>query len=102
VRRSRELYRKRRDLVVELMREEGMELSVPRGAFYAFPRLPGIGDDMGFCVRLLEEKKVVVVPGSSYGPGGEGHVRVSFAASEEKLLEGIRRIGQMLRELGRS
>jgi aspartate/methionine/tyrosine aminotransferase len=102
VRRSRELYRRRRDLVVELMREEGMELSVPRGAFYAFPRLPGIGDDMGFCVRLFEEKKVVVVPGSSYGPGGEGHVRVSFAASEEKLLEGIRRIGQMLRELGRS
>jgi len=102
MRRSRELYRKRRDLVVELMREEGMELSVPRGAFYAFPRLPGVDDDVGFCVRLLEEKKVVVVPGSSYGPGGEGHVRVSFAASEEKLLEGIRRIGQMLRELGRS
>jgi aspartate/methionine/tyrosine aminotransferase len=101
VRRARELYRKRRDFVVELMREEGMELSVPKGAFYAFPRLPGIGDDVGLCVRLLEEKKVVVVPGSSYGPGGEGHVRISFAASEEKLLEGIRRIGQMLRELKR-
>ncbi len=102
VRRARELYRKRRDLVVELMREEGMELSVPRGAFYAFPRLPGIEDDVGFCVRLLEEKRVVVVPGSSYGPGGEGHVRVSFAASEEKLVEGIERIGRMLRELGRT
>jgi aspartate/methionine/tyrosine aminotransferase len=100
VRLARELYRKRRDLVAELMREEGMELSVPRGAFYAFPRLPGIADDLSFCVRLLEEKKVVVVPGSSYGPGGEGHVRVSFAASEEKLIEGIKRIGQMLRELG--
>jgi len=102
VRRARELYRKRRDLVVELMREEGLELSVPRGAFYAFPRLPGVADDERFCVRLLEEKRVVAVPGSSYGPGGEGHIRVSFAASEEKLVEGIRRIGQMLRELGQT
>ncbi len=100
VNRARELYRKRRDLVAELIREEGMELVVPRGAFYAFPRLPGVDDDEGFCFRLLNEKRVVVVPGSSYGPGGEGHVRLSFAASEEKLVEGIRRIGQTLRELG--
>ncbi|MEM0450788.1 MAG: pyridoxal phosphate-dependent aminotransferase [Nitrososphaerota archaeon] len=100
VRSVRELYRKRRDLVVGLMRETGMELVAPKGAFYAFPRLPGIDDDMSFCARLLEEKRVVVVPGSSFGPGGEGHVRVSFAASEEKLVEGITRMGQLLREMG--
>jgi aspartate/methionine/tyrosine aminotransferase len=102
VKRARELYRKRRDLVVELMREEGMEIAAPRGAFYAFPRLPGVADDVGFCLRLLKEKRVVAVPGSSYGPGGEGHIRLSFAASEDKLVEGIRRIGQTLRELGRT
>jgi aspartate/methionine/tyrosine aminotransferase len=102
VKRARELYRKRRDLVVELMRKEGMEIAAPRGAFYAFPRLPGVADDVGFCLRLLKEKRVVAVPGSSYGPGGEGHIRLSFAASEDKLVEGIRRIGQTLRELGRT
>jgi aspartate/methionine/tyrosine aminotransferase len=102
VKRARELYRKRRDLVVGLMREEGMEIAAPRGAFYAFPRLPGVADDVGFCLRLLKEKRVVAVPGSSYGPGGEGHIRLSFAASEDKLVEGIRRIGQTLRELGRT
>lgn len=102
VRSARDLYRRRRDLVAALMAEEGMELVVPRGAFYAFPRLPGVDDDVRFCTRLLEEKRVVAVPGSSFGPGGEGHVRVSFAASEEKLVEGIRRMGQLLREMGRT
>jgi aminotransferase len=65
----------------------------PRGAYYVFPRIvtPGL-DDMDLALRLLYGAKVITVPGSGFGPTGEGHIRFSFGAVEDDLNEAFDRI----------
>ncbi len=67
----------------------------PRGAYYVFPRIvpAGLGD-MDLALRLLYEAKVITVPGSAFGPTGEGHIRLSFGAEEKDLNEAFNRIEQ--------
>ncbi|TDA29449.1 MAG: pyridoxal phosphate-dependent aminotransferase [Hadesarchaea archaeon] len=94
VERMREEFRRRRDFLVRGLSSLGLRCLPPRGAFYAFPRLPeGWGDSTRFCELLLEEAGIASVPGAGFGPFGEGHVRFSFACSLEVLretLEGLR------------
>jgi len=94
-----ESFRFRRDLVCSLLADvEGLETSTPQGAFYVFPRLlddPSRGDTQRFCGELLDQEGVAIVPGSAFG--AEGHVRISFAASEESIREGVRRLDGFLR-----
>ena len=94
-----QVYAARRETVVEeLGAIPGVEFAAPEGAFYAFFR---------HCVDLpsadvrtaLADRGVLLRAGSEYGPSGEGYLRMSFAASEEDIREGIRRIGQGLAEL---
>jgi len=97
-------FERRRDLVVErLAALPGVRLPEIGGAFYAFfdireplarMRAGGIGTSMEWCEALLERKHVALVAGSAFG--AEGHVRMSFAASEEKLSAGIDRIASFL------
>ncbi|GAB6878103.1 aminotransferase class I/II-fold pyridoxal phosphate-dependent enzyme [Halorubrum gandharaense] len=85
-----EEYNRRRQLVVSRFNEMGLDTFEPRGAFYAFPNCGG--DDEAFAEELLEEQGVAVVPGSVFGAGGEGHLRVSYATSMRELKEATDRI----------
>lgn len=90
----REFCMKGRDIISERLREAGIELFVPEGGFYVFPRIPFDLDSESFCNQLLSKKSVAVLPGKIFGPGGEGHFRVTFAVDHDKLL----RAGKLIRE----
>lgn len=83
-------YNRRRRLVVSRFNEMGLDTFEPGGAFYAFPECGG--DDEAFAEELLEAQGVAVVPGSVFGAGGEGHLRVSYATSMRELKEATDRI----------
>ena len=85
-------FKKRRDLMIERLRKIGIECALPRGAFYAFPKVSQFGDSIEVTEKLLREALVAVTPGSAFGPNGEGHVRLSYATSRQNIEEGIDRI----------
>ena len=88
-----EEYNRRRRLVLDGIRKAGLPCFEPLGAFYAFPEIRSTGmDSMTFCERFLNEEKVAIVPGSAFGEAGEGHVRISYAASKENILEAMERL----------
>jgi len=90
-----EEYDRRRKLVLSRFREMGVDCFRASGAFYAFPACPW--DDAGaFAEALLEAESVAVVPGSAFGDGGEGHLRVSYATGIEDLKEALDRIERFI------
>ncbi|GAB3693614.1 pyridoxal phosphate-dependent aminotransferase [Halorubrum pallidum] len=89
-------YNRRRRLVVSRFNEMGLDTFEPGGAFYAFPDCGG--DDEAFAEELLEAEGVAVVPGSVFGAGGEGHLRVSYATSMRELKEATDRIASFVDE----
>ena len=92
----REQYNRRRRFVLSRFREVGMDCFEAGGAFYAFPECPG--DDEQFAEDLLREHNVAVVPGSVFGAGGEGHLRVSYATGMDELREAMNRIERFVRD----
>lgn len=86
-----EQYKKRRDVMVRRINQiPGMSCRAPKGTFYAFINIKGLGmKSEEFANRLLEEKQVVVVPGTAFGEGGEGYIRMSYATSMELIEEGL-------------
>ncbi len=93
VRELREGYREGFEIVRRrLGQHPKIELRVPDGAFYAFPKIKGLTDSLRFCERLLAEEKVGTAPGYTFGPGNEAHIRLCFAMSHEKLDEALRRL----------
>jgi aminotransferase len=90
-------YDRRRRLIVDGLNAMGLDTFEPRGAFYAFPRIASTGlTSDEFTERLLLEERVAVVPGSAFGPSGEGHVRMCYATSYERLEEALVRIGRFV------
>ena len=88
----REAFQARRDLMVDGLERLGATFPRPEGAFYIFPTLPGFDSGEKLSQALLQEAGIAATPGEAFGKGGEGHVRMSYAASEEDLraaLEGI-------------
>ncbi|AGB36841.1 pyridoxal phosphate-dependent aminotransferase [Natronococcus occultus] len=81
-------FAERRDLVVDLLEGHGVDVAVPEGAFYMM--LPVDEDDQEWCEGALEDAHVATVPGSAFGT--PGYARISYAASEERLQEGIERL----------
>jgi len=93
-------YELRRNYIVRGLNELGLECFKPRGAFYVFPKISSTGlTSREFSLQLLREKKVAVVPGSAFGPSGEGHVRCSYATALEQIKIAIERIGEFCSEL---
>jgi aminotransferase len=88
-------YIKRRDYVVDEMTKMGFSIPQPNGAFYVFAKIPAgcIQDDTEFCYDLLRKNKLAVIAGGGFGPGGEAHIRVSYAASMATLREAMKRMG---------
>lgn len=100
VRRMRDEYNARRRFVVKGFNDMGLECFEPEGAFYAFPCIKSTGlTSEEFCKRLLNSKKVAIVPGDAFGASGEGFVRVSYAYSLAHLNTALQRIEEFLREL---
>ena len=86
-------YDRRRRLVVDSLNEAGLTCFEPNGAFYAFPSIKNTGlSSQEFCTKLLREQKVACVPGDAFGSLGEGHIRISYAAATDKLIEAMKRI----------
>ena len=88
-------YDRRRKLVLSRFEEMGLDCFRARGAFYAFPACPW-DDGHEFAEALLAETKVAVVPGSVFGEGGEGHLRVSYATGMSDLKEALDRIERFI------
>lgn len=93
-------YDRRRRVFVKGLRETGLDCPEPGGAFYAFPSIRASGlDSETFAERLLHAEHVAVVPGSVFGPSGEGHVRCSYATALPQLEEALVRIDRFMRSL---
>ena len=100
----RDAFRKRRDVVYNLLKEiPGIKTNYPDGAFYFFPDVSyyigkgGVKNSTDLCEYLLEKVHVGLVPGDAFG--NDNHIRISYAASEDKLKEAMKRIKNALAEL---
>ena len=93
-----ERLRENRDLCWSALRSmRGVTAPKPDGAFYLFPKIDGVADSFEFCRRLLVETKVGLAPGVAFGAGGEGSVRICYAAERSILEPAMERLGEFLR-----
>ncbi|GJQ51737.1 MAG: aminotransferase [Anaerolineaceae bacterium] len=94
-------YDRRRQLLVTGLNRLGLSTFEPRGAFYAFPDIRSSGmDDETFAETLLREEHVAVVPGSAFGPGGEGFTRMCYATEYSKIEEALHRMEKFMSRHG--
>ena len=92
-----EIFRRRRAVMAEeLRRIPKLPVTMPDGAFYFFLDVRGFGDSLEIAERLLQDRRVIVIPGEAFGPGGAGFLRVSYAASDEDIRTGVRALGEEL------
>ena len=95
----RDEYRRRRNFLVHHFNKIGLTCHQPQGAFYLFPNIGVTGmTSREFAVKLLEEKKVAAVPGTAFGPSGEGYVRCCYATSMEQLEIAVERIAEFVKD----
>ena len=92
-----EEFSTRRDLFVSGLQGMGIICNLPGGAFYVFPDVSEFGGGDLFTDRLLKDALIAATPGSAFGPGGANYVRLSYAASQERLKEALTRIEKMLK-----
>ena len=88
----RAVYQKRRDVVVSALNESGLDVEPPLGSRYVWVPVPQGQTSEGFATELLEEASVVVAPGTSYGPNGEGYIRISLTVADDRIAEAMARI----------
>jgi LL-diaminopimelate aminotransferase len=87
-----EIYTRRRDRVVEALRNIGLHVEPPKASLYIWARLPEGEKSIDFAGRLLDDTGVVVTPGIGYGERGEGYVRLSLTTPDDRVDEGLRRL----------
>ncbi len=93
-------YEQRRNFLLASFNEAGIRMHRPAGAFYAFPNVSHFGlTSREFAVRLLDAENVAVVPGTAFGPCGEGFIRCSYATGMESLKEAMVRIARFVKTL---
>lgn len=94
-------YNHRRKMIVDRMIAMGFDIPHPAGAFYVFPRIPAKygDDDQAFALDLAEKAKVGVIPGSAFGPGGQGYFRFSYAAAYEDIAVAMDRMAAFMEAL---
>ena len=90
VENMRNVLRERKDYVISELRNMGLEVNEPKGAFYVFPSIKKFNmSSEEFCLKILNEEKIACVPGSSFGIGGEGYIRISYCDSMEELKKAL-------------
>ena len=98
-----ERFRRARDFLIgELKTIERVRVALPDGTMYAFLGIEGMDDSLAFCKHLVREHGLGLAPGSAFGPEGEGYVRWCFAASQERLAEGVHRLAKGVARSGRA
>lgn len=94
------MFKERRDLAIDLIGEiKGLDVNVPQGAFYLFPRYSSDTKSNKLVTMLLEEAHVALTPGSAFGPAGEGFFRMSYATGEDQIREGLDRVKKFFADL---
>lgn len=88
----REVYQRRRDLVMSALNRMGLKARTPKATIYVWVRVPEGYNSASFATHVLEKSGVVVPPGSGYGPSGEGFIRISLTISDDRLAEAMERI----------
>ncbi len=95
-----EIYRKRRNYVLERLRKMDLPANEPEGAFYVFPSIRAYGlSSAEFCTRMIREAGVAATPGSCFG--AEGYIRLSYCCDDSRLREGLDRLERFLAGLTR-
>ena len=100
---NRELYQRRRDVMVESFGRAGWDIPSPKASMFAWAPLPPALKDMGsleFSKQLLTEAKVAVAAGVGYGEDGEGYVRIAMVENEQRLRQAARNIRKYLQSMG--
>jgi len=90
------IYLNRRNVFLNALGKCGWEIEFPKATFYVWAKLPVKTSSAEFCKLLLEKCHIVVTPGSGFGPSGEGYLRFSLVAPEERLQEAAERISKIL------
>jgi LL-diaminopimelate aminotransferase len=91
-----ELYRRRRDLVCDALREAGVHVTPPHGTIYIWAPVPeGFESSAAYCEHVLERTAVVISPGGAYGPSGEGWFRISLTTPDDRLAEAVGRLAKL-------
>ena len=92
-------YDERRKVIYAGLKDIGLPVFEPKGAFYIFPDIRCTGmTSAEFCEKLVQEEKVAVVPGSAFGDSGEGFIRISYASSMETIKECLVRMGRFVQK----
>lgn len=93
-------YNRRRRMMVNSFKNMGLECFEPLGAFYVFPSVKSTGMTSDeFCEKLLQEEKVLVIPGNAFGECGEGFIRACYASSMEDILEAMKRMERFIKSI---
>jgi LL-diaminopimelate aminotransferase len=95
VSRYREIYRERRDLVVQKLQSLGYDVFYPKATFYVWVKTPQNLDSRTFCGKVLEETGVVLTPGIGFGSHGEGYFRIALTVDKQRLNEALERISKV-------
>ncbi len=100
VEKMRDEYSKRRLFLTQGLKSLGLDVQMPKGAFYVFPSIKNtkLSSD-SFCNKLLYEQKLAVVPGNAFGDSGEGFIRCSYAYKKESLEKSLERMDKFLQSL---
>jgi LL-diaminopimelate aminotransferase len=96
VREMNAVYARRRDLVVDALREIGVDVAPPKGTIYVWAPVPEGHTSTSFCELVLEQAAVVISPGSMYGPSGEGFFRISLTTPDDRIAEAVERMREHL------
>ena len=91
------IYQRRRDLVVDMLNDIGLEAETPKASLYIWAKVPQGYTSAEFATDLLEQVGVVVTPGTGYGKNGEGYVRLSLTISDAALVKGLSRLAGWMR-----
>jgi LL-diaminopimelate aminotransferase len=90
------VYQRRRDLVVDALRQIGVDVATPKATIYVWAPVPEGHTSASYCEMVLEESGVVVSPGGAYGPNGEGFFRISLTIDDDRLTEAVERLRSSL------
>jgi len=90
------VYQRRRDAVIDALREAGVQVTPPKATIYVWAPIPaGYDSSAAYCEHVLEEAGVVISPGGAYGPSGEGFFRISLTTPDRRLMEAVERLSSL-------
>jgi LL-diaminopimelate aminotransferase len=95
-RQTVQLFESRRDVTVRALAAAGFELAPPKATLYLWVPLPEGMKSAEFTTQAMEEEGVITLPGSAFGPSGEGFFRIALTVGAERLTEGAERLGRVL------